>query len=421
MVMGGEQAPEVAAVAAFLSDISTFLSEERGHSSAFESPHELSNSETLDNHVTSRTVQEAKIEAKCPLDAEAERKRALRNLKAGKRRDAYRQRLKEEWQTLRGEEVELIARLEELLQRQRTFNEGLTRSVWRAMAIRQLEGRCMAEAHQERLKAAVKRRREMIHDVENMLQKRLREMTDTDKEERSRYKNGMDERLFDSYLDELDVIYAKTDNAFHSCETEPIVGLFMNTKPLKKKDGETEYFENVGELHIPFNFERVCLVLWETTNQSYRQLDREEYHEVENVENTIAVRFRVECKLHSGNTASLLTHFVARRYFEEGRAVIIWRELWEGEGEFHGMHSDETGWCIIQPHKGTALTVVSPTDGTDNFSTMVKTCVRLVPIHITTNVSLQPDFDDFTEILVTSGKEDNLQVEQMMEQLKLRD
>ncbi|KAF1791478.1 hypothetical protein GQ600_16520 [Phytophthora cactorum] len=156
---------------------------------------------------------------------EAEWKRALRNLKAGKRRDAYRKRLKVEWQTLRCEEVELAARLED----RRTRNQGgMAHSAWRAIAMRQLEGRRVAEAQQEKLKTAVKRRRELIQDAEDMIRKRLKEMDQVRGESSCLDKRirpePADKRLFEAYLNELDAIYARTDAVFQSCETEPKMG-----------------------------------------------------------------------------------------------------------------------------------------------------------------------------------------------------
>ncbi|KAG7384943.1 hypothetical protein PHYPSEUDO_002089 [Phytophthora pseudosyringae] len=406
-------APEAAAVAAFLADISGFLDMEEKVSSpsAVTATHQL-----IHSVATERPRPDG--------DGGAERKRALRNLKTGKRRDAYRRRLQEQRQTLRCQEAELAARLEGMQQR-RTDN---ARSAWRAIALRQLGGRRVAEAQQEKLKTAVKRRRELLQDVQSTLCKRLK---DAEEAAETREKNALfdrrirpelsDARLFEAYLDELDVIYAKTDAVFQSSETIPTAGPFLTTKPPMKRDGETEYFENVGVLCVPFESKRSCLAMWEATRQAYRQIDREEYSGLQDGENTIAVRFRVKSRLHTGAMVSLLTHFVSRRYAEASRTVIIWRELWEGEGEFEGMHSEETGWCVIQPADGSENAIVSPTEGLGAAATVIQTCVRLVPMHFNSNVSCKPDFDRFTEVLVTSGKEDNLQVEQLMERMQLGD
>ncbi|GMF18336.1 unnamed protein product [Phytophthora lilii] len=426
--MRREELPsEAAAVAAFLSDISGFLEDEVDTSSS-SSVHQHDHLTHSVHDETLGTVRGEEQGQRPAPDDEAQRKRLLRNIKTGKRRDAYRKRLKEEWQTLRCEEVELAARLEEIQQSRRKDNGGMARSAWRAIAMRPLKGRKDAEAQQERLKAAVKRRRELIQDVENSLRKRLREVEEASKApegsiyfDKRDWTQPADERLFEAYLEELDTIYAKTDNVFQSCETSPTKGPFLSTMPPTKRDGDTEYFENVGVLHVPFEFKRTCLALWEVTRQPYRQLDREEYSGVVDIENTIAVRFRVKCRLHTGGIVSLLTHFVSRRYVEETRTVIIWRELWEGEGDFFGMDSDETGWCIVQPCEDTAenATPSKSCDRTGLPSTLIQTCVRLVPMHISTCVSSKPDFDQFTEVLVTSGKEDNRQVGQMMERLQL--
>ncbi|KAG7396242.1 hypothetical protein PHYBOEH_002560 [Phytophthora boehmeriae] len=433
-----ELAHEAAAVAAFLSDISGFLDEEVDHSSISRNtkgsqpstsslPHQ---NETV--QVNGVTITSRKKRTHCPLSQEEEeRKRALRNLKTGKRRDAYRKRLKAEWQELRCQEVELTRTLEDMQQARSKDAGGLARSAWRAVAMRQLEGKCVAEAQQETLKAAVKRRREVIQDLEHTLRKRLKEVENARAEykqsscvvmKKSRRVEPNDERLFEAYLDELDAIYAKTDDVFRSCEIEPKLGPFINSKPPKKREGDTEYFENLGVLHSPFDFQRTCSALWQVTHQPYRQLDREQYSGLQDIDNTIAVRFRVRCGLQTGGVVSILTHFVARKYVEAARTVIIWRELWEGEGDFEGMHSDETGWCIVQPQSTDFFerTTTINSDALANApSTLIQTCVRLVPMHFNTNILSEPDIDQFTEVLVTSGKEDNMQMEQMMAKLRI--
>jgi hypothetical protein len=418
---GKELAPEAAAVAAFLSDISGFLDDEVGASSARVSV----SYDSITEHAPARAIhRDGEATSQGPSSDEEARKRAIRNAKAGKRRDAYRKRLKEERTTLQGQKVALATRLEELQQRHRAHSGGKARAAWRAIAMRQLEGRHAAETQQQKLKRAVKRRRELMQDVEDTLRKRLREVEEDARGRTSRLikktrVQPSDDRLFEAYLDELDAVYATTDAVFESCETVPTAGPFLTSKPPMRRDGNIEYFENMGLLCVPFDYERACLALWEATRQPYRQLDREEYGGVEDTQNTIAVRFRVECRLQTGGLVSLQTHFVSRRYVEENRTVVIWRELWEGEGEFEGMHSDETGWCIVQSGgNDTGATTHGPAraDGS-----VIRTCVRLVPMYFSANVSCHPDFDPFTEVLVTSGKEDNHQVEQMMEKMQLGD
>ncbi|KAE9040220.1 hypothetical protein PR001_g6630 [Phytophthora rubi] len=242
-------------VAAFLSDISGFLDDEEDHSSSSSNVHQHAQ---LTDSVQNETPAPTVLQAQCPPpEDEAARKRALRNVQTGKRRDAYRKRLKEERRSLRCAEVELAARLEELQQNHRRNDSG--RAAWRAIAMRQLEGRRVAEAQQERLQAAVKRRREVIQDVEDSLRKRLREVEETFSTERDTACLGAtDDGLFEAYLGELDAIYTQTDVVFRSCEAEPTTGPFMNSKPLKKRDGDVEYFENVGVLRVPFEFKRTC-------------------------------------------------------------------------------------------------------------------------------------------------------------------
>ncbi|RLN91541.1 hypothetical protein BBJ28_00021147 [Nothophytophthora sp. Chile5] len=421
--MPEDLAHEVAAVAAFLADVTGFPDEEDDAPSPSDAARD--DAASVESWGTPPpAVSTASTESQDDLEA-AERKRALRNAQTGKRRDAYRLRLKAEWQSLRCQEVELAAQLTAMQHARQDPNDGgdMARAAWRAIAMRQLEGRRTAEQQQRRLKLAVTSRGNLIKDVESMLRKRLREVeangggSSPCSSKRPRAEPS-DTRLFEAYLEELDPIFAQTDEVFRTCETEPTSGAFLSSKPPKKRDGDTEYFENLGVLVVPFGFQRTCGALWELTHQPYRQHDREQYSGVHDPENTLAVRFRVKCRLQTGGDVSILTHFVSRRYIEAERTVFIWRELWEGEGDLEGMHSDETGWCILEPLESA---VAAPHTSTEGPTTLIQTCVRLVPMHFSTSATSDPDVEQFTEVLVTSGKEDNMQVEQMMERLQLGD
>eukprot|EP00644_Phytophthora_capsici_P006571 jgi/Phyca11/118395/e_gw1.36.376.1 len=75
---------------------------------------------------------------------------------------------------------------------------------------------------------------------------------------------------------------------------------------------------------------------------------RELYEGVEDPENTIALKFRLSTRLPTGSITSAVQRVVGRQYKEKDRAVGVWRSFTEGEGGFQGMHSDETGWCVIK-------------------------------------------------------------------------
>ncbi|RLN96763.1 hypothetical protein BBJ28_00014668, partial [Nothophytophthora sp. Chile5] len=103
-------------------------------------------------------------------------------------------------------------------------------------------------------------------------------------------------------------------------------------------------------------------------------------------------------------------------YREASRWVLVWRALSEADGEFTGMHSDETGWCIVHD---SASGLDSPSEAT---TTLVQTCVRFVPMHFGGGrVDTEPKVDQFAQLLVEIGQADNREIAHMMERLMLDD
>ncbi|OWZ13309.1 hypothetical protein PHMEG_00013383 [Phytophthora megakarya] len=71
--------------------------------------------------------------------------------------------------------------------------------------------------------------------------------------------------------------------------------------------------------------------------------------------------------LTPGTTVSVLQRLVARRFIEQDRIVCIWKTYTEGEGIFHGMHSNQTGWSSIRSLA-------------DRPGTLGEVCVRQFPV-----------------------------------------
>ncbi|KAG2873101.1 hypothetical protein PC118_g24563 [Phytophthora cactorum] len=77
------------------------------------------------------------------------------------------------------------------------------------------------------------------------------------------------------------------------------------------------------------------------------------------------------------------------------------------------MNSDETGWCIVH----------SPENDPDFFAdpetTLVQACTRMVPMHF--QDGSEDKVDQFVELVVKTGVEDNREIELMLERLLLDD
>lgn len=99
----------------------------------------------------------------------------------------------------------------------------------------------------------------------------------------------------------------------------------------------------------------------------------------------------------------MLVHVAIKKYVQPGRMVIVWRALTEGDNEFSGMHSDETGWSVIRPHK---------TEGA-----IIQAFTRYFPLAIATTFGDRVRTDQFSKLIVTSGEEDGSEITRMMESL----
>ncbi|KAL4145148.1 hypothetical protein PRNP1_012883 [Phytophthora ramorum] len=345
--------------------------------------------------------------------------------KAGERRDAYRRRLKAEWATLRQQDANLSKQLEKLQQAksreetQSSPGDALALAAWRAIAMRQYESRREAETLQKKLQAAVNSRAVMIQDLEKVLRKRMREVETVETPDILKKKarlNTKDATLYNTYLENLDALYQQVEKVFEAVGVTPTPGGILSGEPTKKMDGETEYFETIGVGRVPFSFQRTCDAVWELASVPHRQKGRRVYDALPDPENSMAFQFCSPLRRDIDEVFNLQTYHVARRYVEENRLVLVWRALSEADSEFPGMNSDETGWCIVH----------SPTSDSDDLAdpttTLVQACVRLVPMHFQDCSSeKEGKVDQFKELLVKTGVEDNQEIERMMERLLLND
>ncbi|KAG2963143.1 hypothetical protein PC120_g27569 [Phytophthora cactorum] len=131
--------------------------------------------------------------------------------------------------------------------------------------------------------------------------------------------------------------------------------------PEHKRDGDVEYIDRLDVLLIPFSSEQTCDTMWQS---------------------------------------------MIRLYLEEERMVVVWRALSEGEGEFTGIHSDETGWSVVRPN-----------DADEPLLRVVmQTFVRFIPMDITKTSSDAVGGYQFTKFVVSSVEEDGAEIARMMDE-----
>ena len=355
-----------------------------------------------------------------PCVAPVENANALqlqRRSKDAIRRSEYRKRQKEEKEALRHEINELSAKLDTLQdstdagRTSPSTDTALLKILWKSIASRQKNHLQTAEKEQQQLRAAISSRTTLIKDMCGLLKKRLYDgsVENAEAEDTPRLKKRMllkpaDSALFDTFIRELNAVYLQTDVVLAACDSSLTNEFPASTK---FKDKDTEYYQEVDRQSLPFQYKQMCRSLWHWAQLKHRQEDREMYATVEDPDNIIAMKFRISSR-RMGKTVSLLQRAVARRFQEANRVVVVWKVFSEGEGLFRGMYSDETGWCVLRPSTD------SSTHGT-----ILESCIRRVPMHFSSSMTCTPAINEFTDLVFTTGDEENKSVLKALEKVSL--
>ncbi|KAG1712568.1 hypothetical protein DVH05_000310 [Phytophthora capsici] len=355
-----------------------------------------------------------------PLKSPSELRREVKNAQAAKRRLKYVTKLKTERQSLREQEVVLSKELDELHRARKRAKSLQQQSdsllLWKTIARRQLEGKLVAEAQQKSLNQAVVHRSHVISDVEEMVWQRLHNTpmgfldSELSAKESEFHLNGDDIVLFEDYLQDLDSVYGQTDAVFRACGAEESPVMSYRIGPEWKRDGDLEFVENLDVLLIPFNVKQTCSSLWKSMTHVHQQKDRLRYSGVIDPDNTIAVKFRLRCPREKNEPVGMEIHFVMRRYVEDDQMVLVWRALSDGEGEFSGLHYDETGWCVVRANKTNEECHIL-------MRTVMETFVRFVPMNSTHKPLNQGTSSQFTNAVLASVDSDAAEISRMMDSL----
>ncbi|RLN67032.1 hypothetical protein BBJ28_00019012 [Nothophytophthora sp. Chile5] len=350
----------------------------------------------------------------------AEHRRFVKNALAAKRRLRYRQKLKTERKFLQQQESELSTLLHQLQQRRAQAKAhrdySLAFSAWRAIAALQMESRLQAEAQHRQLEAAIASRAVQIQQMNELLQQRL---VDSDASrfmstgEPSFGMGSSDAMLFEAFLRDLDSIYAQTDKVIQKCDTHIKPSSSIQYKPTRKQHNGNEYLENVDVTLTPFDYPQACRAAWQAMTMAGDA--RVLRYGVSDPETTAALKFRARYGCEPFGVASMVSHWVLRRYVEADRVVFVWRALSEGEGEFAGMHWDETGWWVCHPLQGNPSTSASVASG--RGSTVFNMVVHDVPTFCGNGSGSQGDMDQFIKLAVRACEEEFAEAARAMQQL----
>ncbi|OWZ01376.1 hypothetical protein PHMEG_00027249 [Phytophthora megakarya] len=326
-----------------------------------------------------------------------------------KRRSEYRERRRVEKETLQQQVEELTT----IVTEQQKAKNLLVSSTWEMVAKRQLQARLNSEAEQRRLYTAIESRSAVLHKLSGIVQNDLESDTsygDIKIEPNYQHKRlrvkPSDAEFYEAYLRDLDGIYAQTDEILTVNGLDSTDTAWGDPQRKWKEENTNGYYMYLDKQILPFGFEETSEKLWQVCDLPHRQQDRQAYNGAGDPDNTVAFTFRNTTRLNSGRVVSVLQRVASRRYRTTNRMVIVWRSLAEGEGIFTGMNADETGWAVITPLKS---------------ETLMRTCMRYVPMHFTGSLKEEYAVKEFTELVLETGAEETVEITNALGKLLLKD
>ncbi|OWY96465.1 hypothetical protein PHMEG_00033259 [Phytophthora megakarya] len=127
------------------------------------------------------------------------------------------------------------------------------------------------------------------------------------------------------------------------------------------------------------------------------------FEEVEDLPNTVAVKFGAIYHPKGGNSVPLGAVLVIHRFVEPGRTVLVWRCFIQGGNDFAGTFLHSINWCVLRR---------TTSDYTD-----VGMCIHLIPMH--QNQNERSDGLEFSSIVLRSSNQDKLELTRLMQKLLL--
>ncbi|KAJ8566427.1 hypothetical protein ON010_g6701 [Phytophthora cinnamomi] len=198
----------------------------------------------------------------------------------------------------------------------------------------------------------------------------------------------IDESLYHALVNQATACYAQIDDVLGEFDRDGVT----TSVHRNECDGEIQYFQHLNQFTEPYDYQHTHQTMWKLANLLHRHQDRRDLQGPGTPNDTVVIRFRLLRTLANGETISVLQRYVQ----EDKRTVFIWKTLSEGEDAFRGAHSEETGWVCLQP-------------STEEDSTLVKVCVRQVPLKVQVPYRCDALAEEFHQVLQNSVSEDMLE------------
>ncbi|KAF4035087.1 hypothetical protein GN244_ATG12856 [Phytophthora infestans] len=329
------------------------------------------------------------------------------------RQRRYRQRLRDSRDELQQHVDELskeLARLNKQAAMRKELQmsaDVLTHSEWVSETVRQRDQRRMSEAEQRRLIAAVNYQASYLKGLRQVAGNRLNgnAVPFGDGNSFNCYNNvptlhSMTSALYTTYLQQLEGSYARVDGVMAACGLPSMPETTVNSTHRRKGDGDVAYFQHVNKVVLPYSFDKICQAIWTAIHEQ----DEPAFGAYESApDDDVFIKSRV---LTSLNVGTLVQRFISRFYTESNRLLFVWKMSSEGEGDFNGLHAEETAWMSVRP--------------TDT-GVVLEVCVQQVPMRFNVSSNREPAVALFHNMLHESLEADRNKMSKRLESLLLDD
>ncbi|KAL3670918.1 hypothetical protein V7S43_004103 [Phytophthora oleae] len=305
------------------------------------------------------------------------------------RQRRYRQKLKDVRDKLQQQVDELSLELLQLSEQKSKRKQlkashktrQLSKSQWALVADRQREQRVHSEEEYKKLLAAVRQQAEYI--------KGLRQVAgDVLCFANIPTRRSMTSSLYMTYLQQLEGCYARVDRVMDTYSMETLPETTHNSTQRRQEDEGVSFFNHLNKTALPYSFSQTCEALWTAIHEQ----DEPAFGDYETApDDDVFIKSRVLRSLNVGHVGQLVQRFISRFYKEKERLVIVWKMSSEGEGDFSGLHAEETAWMSVRPTQ---------------TGVMLEVCVQQVPMRFNSASNKEPAVAKFYSLLQESLEAD---------------
>ncbi|ETL34873.1 hypothetical protein L916_12946 [Phytophthora nicotianae] len=274
--------------------------------------------------------------------------------------------------------------------------------IWKDLASRLRVERDDAEAQQQQLRSTMLNQAMYIDTL-------LKIMDEQSSNSTWFVDNNEPPESFNRPIQELEARFLQTDAVFQAASSSLSRDISRATDQ-GGTDGGVHFFYPQLRLVLPSPLHETSNTLWQLGQCLFSDKpDYVEYYSIKDPEHTFIATFVDTNVLETGDILRSSQLYIARRFVQDNRIVIIWRLIIKGNDSFQGIKSDETGWCRFLPSED----AMEP-------GTTIEVCIHRVPVHSTAPVSCELDVSLFFSLVHETSQDILTKVVSTMENVLLQ-